>query len=94
MPYVLVRHKVEDYTTWKPMFDEGEMGRRAVGSKGGYVFRNADDANEVFILMEVTDLEQARQAARSEEMRQSLQRAGVADQPDLYFLEEVDRPAA
>ncbi len=66
MPYVLVRHKVEDYTTWKPMFDEGEMGRRALGSKGGYVFRNADDANEVFILMEVTDLEQARQAAQSE----------------------------
>ena len=94
MPYVLVRLKVADYTTWKPMFDEGEMGRRAVGSKGGSVFRNADDPNEVFILMEVADLEQARQAARSEELRQSMQRAGVADQPDLYFLEEVDRPAA
>ena len=94
MPYVLVRHKVEDYTTWKPMFDEGEQGRRALGSKGGYVFHNADDANEVFILMEVTDLEQARQAAHSEGMRQSMQRAGVVDQPDLYFLEEADRPAA
>ncbi len=94
MPYVLVRHKVEDYTTWKPMFDEGELDRRAVGSKGGYVFRNVDDPNEVFILMEVTDLEQARHAAQSEEMRQSMQRAGVADQPDLYFLEEADRPAA
>ena len=94
MPYVLVRHKVADYTTWKPMFDEGETARRTAGSTGGYVFRNADDGNEIFILMEVTDLEQARQAAQSEEMRQAMERAGVADQPDLYFLEEVDRPAA
>ena len=94
MPYVLVRHKVADYTTWKTMFDEGELGRRAGGCTGGYGFRNADDPNEVFILREATDREQARHAAQSEEMRQSMQRAGVADQPDLYFLEEADRPAA
>ncbi len=37
-------------------------------TKGGSVFRNGDDANEVFILMEAADLEQARQVAHSEEV--------------------------
>ncbi len=37
MPYVLVRHKVQDYAKWKPVFDEDEVadGRKAMGSRGG-----------------------------------------------------------
>ena len=41
MPYVLVRHKIEDYAKWKPVFDEDATARRASGSKGGQLFRNA-----------------------------------------------------
>ena len=44
MSYILVRQKVEDYAKWKDAFDRGaEDHRRAAGSKGGYVFRDADD---------------------------------------------------
>ncbi len=45
MPYILVRHKVEDYAKWKPVFDEHGAARKAIGSKGGYLFRNIDDPN-------------------------------------------------
>ncbi len=93
MPYILVRHKVADYTKWKPVFDEHGTSRQASGSKGGYLFRNIDDPNEVFVLLEWTDLEQARQLGQSEDLRQAMQRGGVVDQPDIYFLEEVDRPS-
>ncbi|MFQ5796750.1 MAG: cyclase [Candidatus Bipolaricaulia bacterium] len=93
MPYVLVRHKVEDYAKWKPVFDEHGATRKTYGSKGGYVFRNVDDPNEVVILIEGDDLEKIRQFAQSEDLRQTMQRAGVADQPDVYFLEETDRPS-
>ncbi len=93
-PYILIRHKVEDYAKWKPVFDEHETTRKTSGFKGGYVFRNADDRNEIVILLEVEELEKARQLVESEDLREAMQRAGVADQPDIYFLEEADRPSA
>jgi hypothetical protein len=90
MPYLLVRHKVEDYARWKPIFDADAATRRASGSQGGRLFRNASDPNELVILFELADLEKARQYTQSEELRGKMQQAGVADQPDIYFLEEVE----
>jgi hypothetical protein len=90
----MVRHKVEDYTKWKPVFDEHGAARKAIGSRGGYLFRNIDDSNEVVLYLEVDDLEKARQFVQSEDLRQAMERSGVADQPDVYFLDLVDRPSA
>ena len=89
MPYLLVRHRVEDYARWRPLYDEHGATRKASGSAGGRVFRSADNPNEVIILLEWDDLEKARQFAQSEDLRQAMQRAGVVDQPDLYFLNEA-----
>lgn len=91
MPYALVRHKVEDYARWKPVFDDDAENREANGSMGGYLFRNADDPNELVILFEWDELENVRRFGRSEELREKMQEAGVADQPDFYFLEEIER---
>ncbi len=90
MPYALVRHKVEDYERWKPVFDEDSENRKAAGSKGYRLFRNSDDPNETFILFEVEDIEKYRQFGQSEELRQKMQQAGIADKPDFYFLDEVE----
>jgi heme-degrading monooxygenase HmoA len=86
MPYLLIRHKVQDYEKWKPFFDEHGSTRQASGSRGGQLFRNADDPNEVVILFDWDDLEQARKFTQSEDLRQVMQQAGVADKPDIYFL--------
>ena len=94
MPYILIRHKVEDYSKWKRVFDEHGATRKASGSKGGYLLRNIDDANEVVIFIEMDDLEKARQLVQSEDLRQAMERSGVADQPDIYFLDLDDRPSA
>ena len=91
MPYMLVRHKVEDYEKWKPVFDAHQATRRESGGKGGFLFRNADDPNETLILLEWPDLEDARRFGRSEDLRETMRRAGVAEQPDIYFLEEVEK---
>ena len=93
MPYVLIRHKVQDYAKWKPGFDEDGANRRGAGFKGGYVFRNADNPNELLVLLEVDDLSKARQFVQSDALRQAMQQAGVTDQPDIYFLEVADRPS-
>jgi uncharacterized protein (DUF1330 family) len=94
MPWMLVRHKVEEYAKWKPAFDEHGAARKAIGSKGGYLFRNVDDPNEVVVLIDMVDLQKAREFVQSEDLRESMQKSGVADQPDVYLLDEVDRPSA
>jgi heme-degrading monooxygenase HmoA len=88
MPYLLVRHKVGDYESWKPVFDEHGTVREQSGSKGGRLFRNADDPNETVMLFEWDNLDNARTFAQSQDLRETMQRAGVADQPDIYFFEE------
>ena len=92
MPYLLVHHKVADYAQWRPIYDEHAATRKASGASGsasGRVFRRATDPNELVILLEWDDLEKARQFAQSEDLRQTMQRAGVVDQPDVYFLNEA-----
>ncbi len=46
------------------------------------------------MFVEVDDLEKARQFVQSEDLRQAMERSGVAGQPDVYFLDLVDRPSA
>ncbi|MFQ5976488.1 MAG: cyclase [Candidatus Hydrothermarchaeales archaeon] len=93
MVYVFVRHKVDDYAKWKPAFDEDGDSRKAAGSKGGYVFRNVDDPNEVVILIEAEDLEKLRPYMQSDDLREAMQRSGVIDKPDVYILDLADRPS-
>jgi hypothetical protein len=92
MPTLLIRHKVEDYAVWKAAFDQHANARRANGSQGGQLFRNAADPNDVVILLAWDLLERAHLFADSDDLREAMARAGVTDQPDIWFLEEIDRP--
>jgi heme-degrading monooxygenase HmoA len=87
--FVLSRSKVQDYARFKANFDEHGATRKAAGSKGARVFRSADNPNEVIILMEWDQLQKARQFAQSQDLKKAMEKAGVADKPDVYFLEET-----
>ncbi|MDQ3694780.1 MAG: cyclase [Chloroflexota bacterium] len=91
MPAMLIRHKVTDYDAWRPVFDEHGLTRRANGSRGGRIYRGASDPNEVVILLEWDDLERARLFADSDDLRETMARAGVTDRPDIWLLEDGDR---
>ncbi len=90
MPTLLIRHKVVDYATWKPDFDERNVDRHAHGCQGSRLFRNSADPNETLILLEWDDLDRARLFAQSDDLREAMTRSGVADEPDMWFLEEAD----
>lgn len=91
MPFIIFRTKVADYDKWKPIFDADGVNRQANGSRGGQLFRNASDPNELVMLFEWDDLEKARQFTQSEDLRELMQRAGVVDQPDIYFLKDGEQ---
>jgi len=90
MAYIVIRHKVKDYGKWKPAFDEHGTTRKAGGSKGGRLFHSADDPNHLVILFEWDNLDRAQQFVGSEDLREKMEEAGVAEQPDIYFLNELE----
>ena len=87
MPYVLVRHKVADFSKWKPIYDGHLPARQKAGLKEEHLLRNTDDPNETIILFEAADLQKAKEFAASSDLRETMQKAGVIDKPDIYFLE-------
>jgi hypothetical protein len=87
MPYFLVRHKVADFSKWKPVYDAHLPARQKAGLKELHLFRNADDRNEVIGLFEADDLQKVREFAASADLREKMQDSGVVDKPDIYFLE-------
>ncbi len=60
MAIVVLNFEVDDYDTWKPMFDDDPAGRRESGATGHVVSRAVDNPNEVFIRVEFPSLEQAK----------------------------------
>ncbi len=86
MNYLLARHKVADFSKWKPVFDAHLPARRKAGANETHLLRNIDDPSEVIILFEIEDLKKARELVASDDLRERMQEGGVIDKPDIYFL--------
>ncbi|MGP8024809.1 MAG: antibiotic biosynthesis monooxygenase [Methanobacterium sp.] len=68
MTYVLVIHEVEEYKNWKPVYDEDGVTQKDKGSKGVFVFRNANDPHQLVVITEWEDMEEAKNFAESEDL--------------------------
>lgn len=86
--YVLIRHKVRDFNAWKKGFDAHASKRVEAGLSDRQLLRNADDANEVVILLGAEDIARAKAFAASPDLRETMQSFGVLDKPDVYFLND------
>lgn len=94
MPSLLIRHRVADVAAWRKVFEEQEILRRANGSQGGRLFHTAADPNEVLVLLEWDDLERARLFVDSDDLQEAMSRSGLTGEPEIWFLEDADAPAA
>ena len=90
MATVLVRHKVNDYAKWKAVLDETKPWARSNGVRGQRILRSSADPNEVVVVNEFADMSTAQKFAESEELKQVMHRAGVAEAPSVWFLNEAD----
>lgn len=86
MNHLLIRHKVSDFTIWKVAYDAHAASRTTAGLTELHLLRSIDNPNEVVILFSVADLNKAKTFAASDDLRAAMQRAGVTDKPDIYFL--------
>ena len=92
MVYILVRHKVRNYNKFRKVFFDNLRRVKNNGSQNGFIFRNKDNLNEVFILVKWNSLKKFRKFASSQNIPKNPQkRATVHGKIDGWFFEKVEK---
>lgn len=86
--FMLIRHKVRDFSEWKRGYDAHLPKRAEAGLTEKHLLRGDSDSNEVVILFEAKDLRRAKTFAESADLRETMEKVGVLDEPDIYFLND------
>ena len=85
MVNIVIRHKVENFEKWKPLYDEHASARKEAGCQSDYVLRNGEHPNDVVAVLVWDNLENFKKFSESEELKEAMQKAGVIGKPDFYF---------
>jgi len=89
MNYILIRHKVKSFNTWKPVFESLLENRREGGELSYRVFVTVGDPNMIMLLVEWDSYENFRDFFESEDVKKAIVKAGVIGTPEVFFLNEV-----
>lgn len=89
MPAVIINHRVADFATWLKAYEDHASKRSAAGITSSIVCQSVDDPNDVSIYFEVQDLGRAREFSQSEDLKQTMQAAGVVSQPTFRFMQSA-----
>ncbi len=89
MAYFMARVSVEDYATFREVFDGREGARKAAGALSSRVFQSVDDPNEVIIEIEFPTVEAAKAHQTSQGLRDAQERAGAKETPRTLVVNET-----
>ncbi len=89
MVRLFVRHSVNDYDAWRKVYDAFDEERRPMGVIGDAVFRGVDDGNDVTAWHDFTTVEEAKAFAGWPRLKQAMDEAGVAGEPQIWFVTEA-----
>jgi heme-degrading monooxygenase HmoA len=87
---LIVQHKVRDYDTWKPVFDEHGDVRRRHGATGHVLYRSIDDPNDITIVNHFPSREAAEAFAADPSLKEAMDRGGVIGEPRVTFAKETE----
>jgi quinol monooxygenase YgiN len=91
MTHVLIRHKVSSYEDWKKVFDNFADTRKASGELTYHVLQKDEDKDNLYVMFEWDGEDKARAFLKSPELKEAMQKAGVAEAPEIHFLNEADK---
>jgi hypothetical protein len=90
---LLVRHRVDDFGSWKSVFDDRLDARHRGKVIGHRLVRSTTDPNVVEVVMEFAsraDAEAYREYMDKPETREALAQAGVEEQAPMWIGEQVE----
>jgi hypothetical protein len=86
---LFVRHRVDDYSAWRSVYDSVDELRESHGCTGEEVLVHPGDKEDVFVLHRFPTVEQAEAFAHSDGLREAMGRAGVAGPPRIEITVEA-----
>ncbi|MEA5464085.1 antibiotic biosynthesis monooxygenase [Leptothoe sp. PORK10 BA2] len=89
MQYVLIIHEVEDYKSWKKIFDEASDIRKEAGEKAYQVLKYESNPNKIVHFSSWTSIDDAKRFFESPKLVKIRAAAGVKS-PDFIYLEQLE----
>ena len=83
---LVVRHQVDDYAAWRPVYDSLEPLRAQHGCTGARVWQPSGDANDVLVTHDFPTTEQAQSFAGDTGLKEGMSRAGVTGPPQIEIF--------
>jgi len=84
---ISVRHTIADYAQWRAGFDAHASARRSAGATGvTQVFRDVENPNQITVLLEWDNVENARKFTNDPGLKEVMQAAGVTSAPEMHFM--------
>ncbi len=87
MVKIFVRHTLEDYAKWKPLFDGHADVREKYGCTSASVFASVENPNEVLLEIVWKTKEGAMQFLGDPSLKATMEKAGVISAPEFSFSE-------
>lgn len=89
MTIMFVRHTVSNYNAWRKVYDDFAAVQKAKGVMAQAVYQAADNPNDITVTHEFATLEAAQAFVKSEELKKTMQKAGVVGTPTIWFTNKV-----
>ncbi len=86
MAMFVVNHKVNDFATWKQVYDAHQATRNKFGIHDHFVIQSEDDPNDVTIVGEGTE-QHLKAFLASDELLNAMHSAGVIGEPKVIVGE-------
>lgn len=90
MATLFVKHEVNDFANWKRVYDDFASYRKEHGVTGASVHRDPEDSNMVIVTHQFENLSQAQAFANSEDLKSTMDKAGVSGPPEIWITEDLE----
>lgn len=87
MSKMYVRHNVANFDNWKTVYDSMHPHRKSFGCTAEYVFRNNENPNDVLIITDWENKDQAMQYGQTPDLKEAMKNAGVLTAPEINFTD-------
>ena len=89
MIYAFVSHPVQDYDTWKPVFDSDSARAQAAGIRFIKLLRGLENSNEVSIFCSAPSREEFESFFHNPILPELMKDAGVLAAPRVEIFQEA-----
>jgi hypothetical protein len=86
---MIVRHRVADFDAWRRVYEDHGRVRNRYGIGEGSLHRDADDPSMVTVVLKAADLGPAREFAGTADLKDTMLRAGVISEPEIWFTNDA-----